>query len=284
MRVLLLEAGARRGPDAVGVPAMWPTLIGGEADWGFETVGQHGLDGAHPGVCPQERCWAARAASTRCATCAATATATTHGWPRGRSAGVTTICCPIFKRSESAAAGDPALRGMQGPMTPRANLARHPAAGSFFEAVVELGHPTSADLNGADQEGACWYERNIVDGVRQSAADAYLVPAIGRPNLTVRADTFVTGLNVGEGRCGGVTYVQSGTTPVDVAAEREVILCAGAIGSPHLLQLSGIGPADELRRHGIRVVGRPARSRREPLRPSPRRPGVRGRASRSRQP
>jgi len=90
--------------------------------------------------------------------------------------------------------------------------------------------------------------------MRQSAADAYVTPALGRPNLTVLTDTLVTELNVRDGRCGGVTYVESGSTVVDVAAEREVVLCAGAIGSPHLLQLSGIGPADELRRHGIPVA------------------------------
>jgi choline dehydrogenase len=252
VRVLLLEAGARRGPDAIGVPAMWPTLIGGDADWGFETVGQPGLDGRP--------------------------LAYARGKVLGGSSSINAMChlrghrksydpwvaqgavgwgfddlLPYFQRSE-AAAGDPALRGTQGPMTPRANLARHPAASSFVEAVVELGHPMSADLNGADQEGVCWYERNIVDGVRQSAADAYLTPALGRSNLTVLADTLVTGLVVEDGRCGGVTYVQGGTTPVVVAAEREVVLCAGAIGSPQLLQLSGIGPADELRRHDIPVA------------------------------
>ena len=253
VRVLLLEAGARKVPDAVGVPAMWPMLIGGEADWGFETVGQHGLDGR---TLAYARGKVLGGSSSINAMCHLRGHRDSYDpWVAHGAVGWSyDDLLPYFQRSESAAAGDPALRGMQGPMTPRANLARHPAAGSFFEAVVELGHPTSADLNGADQEGACWYERNIVDGVRQSAADAYLVPALGRPNLTIRADTFVTGLNVGEGRCGGVTYVQNGTTPVEVAAEREVILCAGAIGSPHLLQLSGIGPADELRRHGIRVV------------------------------
>ena len=253
VRVLLLEAGARRGPDAIGVPAMWPTLLGGEADWGFETVGQQGLDGR---TLAYARGKVLGGSSSINAMCHLRGHRDSYDpWVAQGAVGWSyDDLLPYFKRSETAAAGDPALRGTQGPMKPRANLARHPTAGSFVEAVVELGHPTSADLNGADQEGVCWYERNIVDGVRQSAADAYLTPALGRPNLTVLADTFVTGLNVGEGRCGGVTYVQSGTTLVDVAAEREVILCAGAIGSPHLLQLSGIGPADELRRHGIRVA------------------------------
>jgi choline dehydrogenase len=253
VRVLLLEAGARNGPQAVGIPAMWPTLLGSEADWGFETVSQDGMDGR---TLAYARGKLLGGSSSINAMCHLRGHRNSYDpWvAQGAVGWGFDDLLPYFRRSETAAAGDPALRGTQGPMKPRTNLARHPAAGSFLEAVVELGHPTSDDLNGSEQEGVCWYERNIVDGMRQSAADAYLTPALGRPNLTVLADTFVTGLNVGEGRCGGVTYVQSGTMLVDVAAEREVILCAGAIGSPHLLQLSGIGPADELRRHGIPVA------------------------------
>jgi choline dehydrogenase len=136
-------------------------------------------------------------------------------------------------------------------------MERYPAAVAFFDAVQELGYPVSADLNDAEPEGVCWYERNIVDGVRQSAPDAYLRPALGRPNLTVLVDTLITDLVVSSGRCIGVTSVYDGAGSVAIATEREVILCAGAVGSPHLLQLSGIGPVDELRRHGIPVVDLP---------------------------
>jgi choline dehydrogenase len=253
VRVLLLEAGARRGPDAVGVPPMWPTLIGGEADWGFETTAQQGLDGR---TVAYARGKVLGGSSSINAMCHLRGHRVSYdNWvAQGAVGWGFEDLLPYFRRSESADVADPGLRGTHGPMKPRADLARHPMAAAFVEAVVELGHPLSADLNGADQEGVCWYERNIVDGVRQSAADAYVVPALGRPNLTVRTDTLVTGLNIGQGRCGGVTYVQSGAGRVEVIAEREVILCAGAIGSPHLLQLSGIGPADDLRRHGIRVT------------------------------
>ena len=103
-------------------------------------------------------------------------------------------------------------------------------------------------------EGVCWFDQNIVDGKRQSAADAYLRPVLGRPNLTVLTDAVVTGLSFTGTSCTGVRYRHGLSGEHTVDADREVILCAGAVGSPHLLLLSGIGPADQLRRHGIDVV------------------------------
>lgn len=116
------------------------------------------------------------------------------------------------------------------------------------------GYPVSDDLNGAQSEGVGWLDENIVAGKRQSAADAYLRPALGRPNLTVVTDAMVTGLTLNGTSCTGVTYRQGASAVVTVEAEREVILCAGAVGSPHLLLLSGIGPADQLSQHGVDVV------------------------------
>ncbi|WP_186296419.1 GMC family oxidoreductase N-terminal domain-containing protein [Mycobacterium tilburgii] len=82
----------------------------------------------------------------------------------------------------------------------------HPAAAAFFQACKECGHPVSDDLNGAQSEGVCWYDRDTVAGVRQSAADAYLCPALSRRNLTVRTGALVTGLTLTLRRCTGVTY------------------------------------------------------------------------------
>src|SRR5262249_27772859 len=118
----------------------------------------------------------------------------------------------------------------------------------------ERGYPVSDDLNGAQSEGVCWYDRNIVAGQRQSAADAYLRPITDRSNLTVHTGAIVTALGITRGRCTAMTYGPDTSHQRAVHAEREIILCAGAIGSPHLLQLSGIGPAQHLRQRGIDVV------------------------------
>jgi choline dehydrogenase len=128
----------------------------------------------------------------------------------------------------------------------------HPIARSFIEAAVQAGHPASEDLNGRDQAGAGWVDLNVVDGQRQSAADGYLRPVLGRQNLTIAARAMATKLHIEGGRCTGVRYPHDGRL-TDARAEREVILCAGAIGSPQLLMLSGIGPADDLAAFGIEV-------------------------------
>jgi choline dehydrogenase len=128
----------------------------------------------------------------------------------------------------------------------------HPVASAFFDAVIERGFPSTDDFNGAEPYGLGWYDMNIVDGSRQCTADAYLRPHQDRPNLTVAADALVTRMLVTGGRCRGVAYEQDGKSR-EALADREVILCAGTIGSPHLLMVSGAGPADHMRSHGITV-------------------------------
>jgi choline dehydrogenase len=138
-------------------------------------------------------------------------------------------------------------------MTPKAPATIHPTALACFEAFQECGYPVSADLNGADAEGAARYEITAVDGVRQSAADAYLRPFLDRPNLTVITDALVRRLVLSGSRYTGLQYTAGGELRTAEAAG-EVVLCAGAIGSPHLLMLSGIGPANALRAHGVEVA------------------------------
>lgn len=255
VRVALVEAGPRDGTDAMSVPAMWLTLVGSGVDWGFRTTPQAGLDGAvlgYPrgkvlggssGINAMTHLRADRSSYDRWAADGAT------GW------GFEDLL-RYFRRAENAPGRDPQLRGTDGPLTVQHPTNPHPAAAAFFAACQERGYPVSDDLNGAQTEGVCWFDQNIVHGTRQSAADAYLRPALGRPNLTVFTDALVTGLTFTGTSCTGVTYRQgpgpSGERTID--AEREVILCAGTIGSPHLLLLSGIGPVDQLRRHGIEVV------------------------------
>ena len=130
---------------------------------------------------------------------------------------------------------------------------RHPLSEAFFDAILAAGHPRTDDISGADQYGVGWYDANIVDGVRQTSADAYLRPHLDRPNLTVTSDAYVRGLIMTGDRCTGAGYDVDGETR-SAYADGEVVLCAGTIGSAQLLLLSGIGPAPHLRELGIGVV------------------------------
>ena len=254
VRVLVLEAGDTHGPDAMNVPAMWPTLLGTTLDWGSQTVPQRGLDGAVLAY-PRGRVLGGSSSINAMAFLRAHPSSYDSWASEGAVGWHYDALLPYFQRSECAAAGrDPRWRGTNGPMapTPMSNL--HPAAEAFLEGCEELGYPISNDLNGAEPEGASRYELSAVDGVRQSVADAYLRPVLDRPNLTVITTAPVTRLEFAGLRCTGVAYLENGNHPQTVRAEREVILSAGAIGTPQLLQLSGIGPANHLRARGIPVI------------------------------
>jgi choline dehydrogenase len=130
---------------------------------------------------------------------------------------------------------------------------RNPLYGAFIEAGRQAGYPLTADMNGHRQEGFGPMDMTVRAGRRWSAARAYLDPARRRPNLTVRTGALAQRVRFESARAVGVDYVQ-GRRPVAADAEREVILAAGAINSPQLLMLSGIGAADELGLHGLTVV------------------------------
>lgn len=247
--VLLIEAGPAAAPAEAAQPPAWMTLLGGECDWRFSTTPQ-----ADAGVL---------------------------GYPRGRmlggSSGINAMMhlrghragydgwikagapgwgyadlLPYFQRSERTEGRDPAVRGTSGPLRVAPASPGHPIARAFIQAAAQAGHQTSADLNGRDQAGAGWLDLNVVDGIRQSAADGYLRPVLDRPNLTVATRGQALGLVVENDRCTGVRYPHDGRL-TEARALREVVLSAGAIGSPQLLMLSGIGPAGQLRELGIEV-------------------------------
>ncbi len=157
-------------------------------------------------------------------------------------------CLPYFKRMETCLAGADEWRGGDGPLPLERGPAKGPLFDAFFEAVQEAGYPLTDDVNGFRQEGFAKFDRNIRNGRRVSAARAYLHPAMSRPNLEVRTRAFVERI------------VFEGTRAVGVQVDGrtigagEVILCGGAINSPQLLQLSGIGAADHLSTLDISVV------------------------------
>jgi choline dehydrogenase len=162
-------------------------------------------------------------------------------------------CLPYFKRMETCLAGADAWRGGSGPLILERGPATSPLFGAFFEAVQQAGYPLTNDVNGYRQEGFAAFDRNVHRGRRLSAARAYLHPVMDRPNLRVETLAMVTGLQLDGNRVTGVSYKRAGRGARQVRAG-EVILCGGAINSPQLLLLSGIGPAEELEQLGIPVV------------------------------
>jgi len=163
---------------------------------------------------------------------------------------------PYFKRSEDTGKERHLeLRGTRGPIrvAPVPEASRHPVAQAFATALCALGYPVTEDLSGSRQEGVAWPDLAIADGHRVSPASAYLRPARHRPNLTVRTGSLATRLIIEGSRCTGVAYVRDGAVEQAHAAQ-EVVLCAGAVGSPQLLMLSGIGPAGHLSALGIAVT------------------------------
>ncbi len=163
-------------------------------------------------------------------------------------------CLPYFKRMENclAAAPDDPFRGHDGPLVLERGPAKGPLFDAFFAAVQEAGHPLTEDVNGYRQEGFAAFDRNVHRGRRLSAARAYLHPVMKRRNLEVRTLALTTRILFEGSRAVGVEYTRGRRTRRVRAGE--VILCGGAINSPQLLQLSGVGAADELRSIGVDVV------------------------------
>jgi choline dehydrogenase len=164
-------------------------------------------------------------------------------------------CLPYFKRMENTLAADPEdpFRGHDGPLKLERGPATNPLFQAFFDATVEAGYPRTDDVNGYRQEGFAKFDRNISRGRRLSAARAYLHPVMDRPNLTVKTRAFVGGVVFEGNRAVGVRYRQGFGATRTVRGGR-IILCGGAINTPQLLQLSGVGNARELSALGVQVV------------------------------
>lgn len=162
-------------------------------------------------------------------------------------------CLPYFKRMESCLVGDPDYRGKAGPLQLERGGVSNPLFKAFFTAVQEAGHELTTDVNGYKQEGFSAFDRNIHKGRRLSAARAYLHPIMSRPNLTVMTRVFVTRVLFEGQRAVGVELTQGRGRSQKIYAGR-VICCGGAINSPQLLQLSGVGNAAELEALDIGVV------------------------------
>ncbi len=160
---------------------------------------------------------------------------------------------PYFRKAENHELGADDFHGVGGPLNVAAQRDPNPLSAAFVEAATQAGFAPTDDFNGAQQEGSGLYRVMQKGGRRCSNAQAYLREAESRKNLTVRTGVHVTRVLLDGKRAAGVRLFESGRY-VDVLAQREVILCAGAIGSPQLLLLSGIGPRDEIQKHGLAVA------------------------------
>ncbi|NEW26594.1 GMC family oxidoreductase [Nocardia cyriacigeorgica] len=249
--VLLLEAGGTEQRADVETAAAWPSLIGSDADWGYTTTTQTVTGRSIP----------ATRGKVLGGSGSINVMAHLRGhrldfdeWVRAGAEGWSyDEVLPYFQRSEHVPDGDPRHRGRGGPLRPQPIRAPHALTVAHLEAARRAGHQVVDDLNTGELLGAACHDLLLVDGRRQSTATAYLRPAIDRPNLTVRTGAVARGLTLRGTRCTGVRYLWDGHA-VEASASGEVILCAGAVDSPRLLMLSGIGPAQELSRLGIDTV------------------------------
>lgn len=273
VRVLVLEAGGSSIPAAVDAAPLWFTLLGSDVDWGYQSVPQPGLGGrstyeprgkmpggssnlyimmhvrGHPSDFDS---WAYQGAA---------------GWSHAD-------LLPYFAKLEAQEDPTGEHSGTDGPQAVT-NAGRHspnPLSRTFIEACRELGYPETPDFNGPDMLGAGWHHIDVVSGERRGVLRSYLEPALARPNLTVRTGAQASSLVFEGSRCVGVRYHQQApTAPTGdvrtvgavsdaeqgehvVRCTREVIVSAGAIESPKLLMLSGIGHPDRLAEFDIPVV------------------------------
>ncbi|MBB5167552.1 GMC family oxidoreductase [Mycobacterium sp. AZCC_0083] len=251
VRVLVVEAGAATQPLASANPPEWQTLLRSPADLGHLTTVQAGTGTAihlarGRGVGGSSAINAMMFARGHRDSYADWDQFGAKGWAFDD-------LLPYFKRSETAAHGEPALRGADGPLVVAPANPVNEVLAAALVAAVQLGHRRAKDVSGGLETGFAPADLTIADGKRQSAADAYLLPALLRPNLDLVADAVVHRVLVDAGRCTGIEY-HTGGGEVVTARASEVIVAAGGIGSPHLLMLSGIGPGAELHAAGVSVV------------------------------
>ena len=250
--VLLLEAGPADDADEIQAPAALSRLFQSAYDWNYITVPQRSAGGR------------------------------SVYWPRGKVLGGSSSMnamiyirgnrhdfqtwrdehgctgwgyedlMPYFRRAEDNSRGASAYHGAGGPLAVSDLRYKSAACEAFIAAAREQGARANSDFNGPRQDGVGWYQVTQRKGRRCSAAVAYLHPAMYRLNLTVETDALVTKILIEDGRATGVTYLRHGQTET-ARADGEVILCGGAVNSPQLLMLSGIGPADHLIEMGISV-------------------------------
>lgn len=247
--VLLIEAGPPDTRDDIRLPSAYTTHGASEIDWDYVSLPEQHCDGRRMRM-PRGRTLGG-SSSINGMIYIRGAAADFDGWGiPGWSWGE---LLPEFLRSERNERGASELHGDAGPLYVSDDRSRNGMMSAFVDAAVAAGSPRNDDFNGPRQVGAGSFQLTQKDGRRWSAADAYLHPAAHRSNLTILTNAVVQRVEIVDGLATGVGFVRYGQHR-SVRARAEVILCAGAYATPQLLQLSGIGPADELRGLGIEVM------------------------------
>ena len=253
--VLVLEAGGSDRHWLLRLPIAWPmAAVKRETNWNYQTEPEPQLGGRQIPL-PRGKVLGGSSAIN--------GMGYKRGHPRdydlwrqlGNEGWSYADVLPYFKRSENSWRGDDAYHSTRGPLSVRDGGARERLLyDPLAQAVVKAGYKIVHDIGGAETEGLFTTELTVDKfGRRHSTARAFLYPAMSRPNLTVISKALTTRVVVENGRAVGVEYVNDGVTQI-ARAEREIVLSAGAYNSPQILMLSGIGPADELRQHGIGPV------------------------------
>jgi choline dehydrogenase len=251
-RVLLLEAGGHDRRLWIHIPIGYLyTQNHPKTDWCFKTEAEAGLGGRTLNY-PRGRVLGGCSSINGMIYMRGQAADYDHWRQLGNPGWSWEDVLPIFKRSEDFAGGADELHGTGGEWRVEEPRVAWPILDAFREAAAEVGIPKTTDFNRGTNEGCGYFHVNQRRGVRWSASKAFLKPARARRNLLVVTDAEVTGLRFDGQRATGVDYREHHTAKV-ARARCEVILAAGAIGSPHLLLRAGIGPGDELARHGIPV-------------------------------
>jgi choline dehydrogenase len=256
-KVLLLEAGPRNRHPWLHIPLGFGRLFTDRRyNWCYSTEPQPGCHGRNV-IAPRGKVLGGSSSINGLIYIRGQAEDFDHWRQLGNAGWSYTDVLPYFRKAEDNERGSDEFHGSGGPLSVSDLRDRHPLAVAYVEAAVQCGYPRNDDFNGAVQEGAGYYQTTMKNGVRASTAAGYLRQARGRANLKVVSEALATRVLFNGRRATGVEYlVGSGDSDKRSAgANVEVIVASGAFNSPQLLQLSGLGPADLLRSHGVEGVG-----------------------------
>lgn len=252
-RVLLLEAGGRDRNPWLHIPVgYFKTMHNPKTDWCYKTEADPGLNGRSI-AWPRGKVLGGCSAINGLLYVRGQKQDYDHWRQLGNTGWGWDDVLPYFKRSEDQERGADAFHGKGGPLAVSNMRIKREICDAYIKAAVELGIPARDDFNGDDQEGAGYFQLTARNGVRCGTATAFLKPIRSRQNLTVVTDALAHRVTLKDGRATGVVYAVAGRQ-VTATARREVILSAGAISSPHLLELSGIGRGAVMQRLGVPVV------------------------------
>ncbi len=251
--VCLLEAGGKDSSvfihAPVGVVAMMPTKLN---NWAFETVPQAGLNG-RKGYQPRGKVLGGSSSTNAMLYVRGNKWDYDHWAALGNPGWSYQDVLPFFKKAEHNEHFDDEYHGQDGPLNVSDASDASELNLPFLAACEALGIPRNDDYNGARQEGCFMYQRTVVNGERCSAAKAYLTPVLDRPNLSVVTHAYTEKILLEGKKAVAVQFSVKGQQQT-VKAKKEIILSGGAFGSPQILMLSGIGPAEHLQQHGIGVL------------------------------